>query len=204
MAGLGKDDVGDAEFALYREGHDTWLQRVWEAHRWPDICRTEQRYFRPKWNASATYNQGDQRFDLASMAYYQSVQNVNVGNPPTTAGVVDPNNWALCQVSYNPSPWVTGVDYAVGAIVQSPDDGQAYYCILAHTSLSTFAASLSDWCLLIPFNRYVAYEQTEDDGTIYTPLGEVFAATDKDPRITTRTTRLRFELSNDGLQFHLR
>jgi hypothetical protein len=55
LAGFGKADLGAPEFALFRTFHDRRLQAAWEIHRWPELCRVEQRQYRPNWSASVTY-----------------------------------------------------------------------------------------------------------------------------------------------------
>lgn len=57
------------------------------------------------------------------------------------------------------------------------------------------------WGLLIPFQRYVAYEQVDVYGTALTPIAEVLAAYDKDPRVTTRNTKRAFTVTSDGFAF---
>lgn len=57
------------------------------------------------------------------------------------------------------------------------------------------------WGRLNPFRRTVAAQQTLADGTPLTPIGEVLAAYDRDPRATTKLTRLNTSLTNEGWTF---
>lgn len=198
LAGLGKDDIGVAEFALFRGFHDRRLQQCWEIHAWPELCPTEQRYFRRVWNAGIIYAAGEERFDVLSQNYYQSLQGENEGNPPTTAGVVNAEWWALCQSSYSATAWAANTNYALGAITLGPNDQLPYQCIFANND-SVFISA--NWGLLTPFNRHLPYELTEDDGTVRTPMGELLHATDRDWRVTTRLVEYPFVVSPDGFQF---
>lgn len=199
LAGLGPDDVGTGEFRLFRQAHDRRLQQAWEVHDWPDLCRTEQRTFRTQWSATTTYAAGAEVYDVPSATYYQSLQAANTNNAPTIAGVENSAWWALSQTSYGAQDWQTGIAYAVGNKVRNPADLQFYQCTTAHTSGGSFDAS--KFGLLTPFNRYIAYDQVKADGTPETPIGEIFTATDKDPRVTTKLVEFPFRLSDVGAQF---
>ena len=204
LSGTMLADVGVAEFALYELFHDKRLQEAWECHHWPDLCPTEQRYFRPLWNATyaaATgYNLGDQRFDVATQNYFQSLVAAN-SQPPTVAGAENSAYWAQLAKAYSAEPWVPNVAMTVGFKVLNPADWNYYQCIVAHTSGATLAANAADWGLLTPFSRYIAANQVEDNGTVHTPIGDFLSATDMDPRVTSKTVQFFFELSPNGAQF---
>ena len=59
----------------------------------------------------------------------------------------------------------------------------------------------STWGLLTPFQRTVAYQQYDVNGNALTPLGEVFSAWDRDPRVTTKTTKTPYTVTSDGFAF---
>lgn len=199
LAGLGPDDIGNAEFRLLRQFHDRRLQRAWESHHWPDLCRVEQRTFRPQWSALNTYAAADEEYDVPTGNYYQSLQGTNLNNPPTISGVENSAWWALSQTGYGALPWQSGVPYVVGKQVQNPGDLQFYQCISAHTSGGAFDPT--KFGLLTPFDRYIAYDQVKADGTLETPIGEIFTATDVNPKLSTKQVPFPFWLSDKGAQF---
>ena len=198
MAGMGMQDIGSAEFALLRSFHDQRLQSAWELHRWPELCRVEQRWFRAKWVSGVVYGAGDERFDVASGRYFQSLADGN-GNAPTVAGVENSAFWAECATGYSAGDWASNTVYAVGMKVRNPEDWGYYQCTAAHTSGSSFDAA--NWGALVPFDRYVSLDQVEDDGAVLTPIGEIFEACDANPRLTTKLVRYPFWLSENGAQF---
>ncbi len=57
------------------------------------------------------------------------------------------------------------------------------------------------WGLLTPFQRTVAYQQYDVNGNALTPLGEVFSAWDRDPRVTTKTCKTPYTVTSDGFAF---
>jgi len=204
LAGLGPNDIGMGELALFTTFHDRRLQQAWEIHRWPDLCPVEQRTFRTPWSASTTYagpttTAAVEVYDPASGQYFQSLQGGNLNNAPTTNGVVNLAWWAASMTGYSAEPWVSGAVYSVGDQVQNPTDLNYYQCITAHTAGGSFDAS--KFGLLTPFNRYVAYQQTDVTGAALTPIGEFLRAFDKDPRVTTKLVDIPFWISQMGAQF---
>jgi hypothetical protein len=187
-------DVDEPAFRLFRTFHDRRLQVAWEIHRWPDLCPVEKRYYRQLYDSSATYTATDERFDLASGKYFQSLHAANTGNDPTTAGVENSAHWAESKNGYAATDWITGTAYAVGAQVRNPLTDLSYQVHTAPTAGATI--DLTKMGLLTPFNKYIAYTQTGQ-----TAIGEYVQATHKDPRITTQLIAYPFALSPDGAQF---
>lgn len=194
LAGMRPDDLGPTEFALYRTFHDRRLQSAWEIHRWSDLCPTEKRYYRQLWAIATTYAATDERFDVPSGKYFQALR-ASTGEAPMTAGVENSAYWAECKNGYSASDWADATAYAVGDQVRDAVGTLEFYqCHTAHTSSGTL--DLTKFGLLTPFNKFIAYEQTDE-----TAIGEYFTASNKDPRITTQRSEYRFWLSPDGAQF---
>jgi hypothetical protein len=209
LAGYGPADLGAPEFALFRTFHDRRLQVAWEIHRWPDLCPIEQRQFRPNWSATTTYgtaapgtpntdNSANEVYDPPTQQYYQSLIAVNTGNPPSINGNENSAFWAVEKTGYNANQWTPGTAYLVGNQVTDPVNWYTWQCITAHTSNSTFDGVIEqpNWGIVTPFNRYIAWAQAGQ-----TAIGELFMATDKDPRMTTMLRRFGFMLSQLGAQF---
>jgi hypothetical protein len=125
LAGLQVSDLSPAEFALFRAAHDRRLQVAWECHRWPEICRYEQRSFRAPWDAAHAYAAGDEVLDIPTLTYLQALQ-ASTGQPPTIANVVNQAYWAPCQAQYQADDYVAGTNYAVGAMVRNRADNAFY------------------------------------------------------------------------------
>ena len=195
LAGFTMDDLGGPEFALFRTFHDRRLQLAWEIHRWPDLCRIEQRAFRAAYDVTGatTYAATTEVLDVATLQYFQALQ-TSTGKAPTINAQENSAYWALCKGSYQAYDWETGTDYPVGGQVRHPADNNVYQCITAHTSGGSWDAT--KWGVLTPFNRYIAYNQAGQ-----TALGEVLFAFDRDPRVTTKLCPLPYTLSADGVQF---
>jgi hypothetical protein len=199
LSGMGPSDIGASEFVLFRQFHDRRLQKAWEMHSWPEICRVEQRLFRPLWNNATTYAAGAERYDVPTATYYQSLQSGNTNNPPSIAGVENSAWWALSANQYSAPPWTASTVYAVGTKVINTADLNYYQCITAHTSGGTFDAT--KFGLLTPFDRYVGFDQVEDNGTLLTPISEFLFASDKNPKVTTKLVDFPFWVSENGAQF---
>jgi hypothetical protein len=197
------DDIGTAELSLFRTFHDRRLQAAWEIEGWPEICLIEQRYFRPMWSANPSYAAGDERFDILSGQYFQSLQNSNFDEPPTVGGVENGAFWAACRPSYSGPMFKVGTAYKVGDIVQSPADGQFYQCVQAHTGAFPPVGPSNYFGPLKAFVRRIENVQVEDgtdvgNGTAHTVIGEFLRVWDKDPRVTTKVVEIPFLLDDTG------
>lgn len=138
LAGLQPEDLAATEFALFRTFHDRRLQLAWEIHRWPEICRYEQRAFRDAYDPAKAYAAGDEVFDVASGQYFQALQ-ASTGQAPTTGSVVNGTYWALGAAAYTGDDYVAGVNdsgLALGSIVRYPATG-LYYQLFAYDSIGT-------------------------------------------------------------------
>jgi len=206
LAGIPYGTLNPDDFALFAQWHDRRLQVAWEMEAWSELCPVEQRTFRAPWDSTVTYAATTEVFDVPSQAYYQSLQNGNLNNPPTIAGVINADFWAISMTAYSGDEWEPDTPYAQGAIELYDPTHEYYICWSPHTSGSTI--DLTQFSLLTPFNRYIDYNQTwpalsAPVGTTgpATPIGEFMRATDFDPRITTKLVEFPFWLSQDGAQF---
>lgn len=178
------------------------------------------------YDATQTYAVGDQVLNLADNQVYQMyatgvVVSGESGALTSSNGryVYDPaqNLWvgpANTTISPpdNPAPTTSGVYALVIAVGTGGQTIIATSATLINALWSDAATStviygpgqnpgLDGWGLLTPFQRYVAYDQTDVNGNALTPIGELFTATDKDPRITTKVCRLPFTLTQAGFAF---
>lgn len=117
-------------------------------------------------------------------------------NPPTINGVENSAFWAVCRTSYTADAYDGTAIYAVGTQVQNPLD-ENFYQRIASTGTADGAWTAANWGLLKVFERNIAWDQA----WAANPVGEFLAAWDKDPRITTKLVKLRFQIDQDGAQF---
>lgn len=189
LAGLDRDNLSTSEFKRIRDLADARLALAWETGEWPDTLLIEQRRFRLLWDSTTTYAQNAEVYYAVEDKYYQSLAGSNTGNLPT-----DKSKWADVSESPSGDDWESGKAYVLGDRAKYTTDGEHYWCINAHTSSSSITpASSSYWTKLIPFNRYIAYEQTGQ-----TKIGEFLAITSKDPRNFSATKEYSFELTALG------
>ena len=190
----------DQEFARFRLAFDLSLNRAWRSEWWPDLMRTQKRYFRAAWASGTTYAKLDERYDAASQQYYQSLRNSNTGNAPTSSGVENSAYWALCKSNYSGPDWVTATVYAVGAIIFYPTTGYYYQCHTAHTSSGTLIPTATGgnerWGQLTEFDRYVSLTQTGE-----TEIGDVMDCRTANPKTHPNDSRaLVWDNSENGIQ----
>lgn len=189
LAGLDRDNLSTSEFARIRDLCDARLALAWESGEWPDTLLVEERTFRPLWASGTTYAKDAEVYYAAEDKYYQSMAASNTGNTPTTE-----QWWAESSEAPSGDDWLTGTAYAVGDTVKYDVTGKFYWCISAHTSSASITpATGANWTQLIPFDRYIAHEQTGE-----TKIGEFLEIASKDPLNFTASKEYSFELSGKG------
>lgn len=189
LAGLDRDNLSTSEFKRIRDLADARLALAWESGEWPDTLLVERRRFRPLWDSSTAYALNAEVYYAPEDKYYQSLAGSNTGNLPT-----DKSKWADAGELPSGDTWQSGQAYILGDRVKFATDGESYWCITAHTSdAATTPASSSHWAKLIPFDRYVAYEQTGE-----AKVGEFLSMTKRDPRNRTANREYGFELTGLG------
>ena len=142
------------------------------------------------------------------------------GRPSYTEGVAgaqyilswDGSQWVLVYSYGHPTPTVYTLFTGVGDVA-TPDLVTAWNYVangfmdasnvltVAFAVATTAPPDTTYWGLLTPFQRYVAFEQTDLNGAALTPIAEVFKAWDRDLRVTTKTARLDYLVTNDGFAF---
>ncbi len=189
LAGLDRDNLSTDEFNRIRDLADARLALAWESGEWPDTLLFEERTFRTLWDSTTTYAKDDEVYYAAEDKYYQSMAAANTGNAPT-----EKDWWADASESPAGNDWVTSTAYALGDRVKYDVTGKYYWCYDDHTSSPSITPSSSSyWTQLIPFDRYIAYEQTGE-----TKIGEFLSVTSKDPRNFTGNKEYSFELTGLG------
>jgi hypothetical protein len=172
---------------------DSRLKQIWEFYAWPDLIKTEKRYYRALYSATANYVAGNEVYYPTEKKYYQALKATN-GNVPTLT-----THWAESKQSYAADPWVAGAAYVVGDIVEYASDGLFYACHTAHTSsgtlLPTATGNNNRWGKLTALDKYVAWEQAGES-----KIGDVLSVWDDDPRANKKAEKENFSQSQNGIQ----
>jgi hypothetical protein len=186
-------DLDTAAFASIRRSCKRRLEEAWEWHYWPDLQRTEKRFFRADWDTGTTYNATDEVYYAPTDKYYQSLQLNSASAPADADGVTDPFNWTECARDYAADTYNAATIYMQGD--RATYAGQVYQLFLAGPVSNVLPTDDTQWGLLTPFDQYIAYEQTGQ-----TPFSIVTIVTDGNPRTSTRIVELNWDLSNNGIQ----
>jgi hypothetical protein len=167
----------------------------WTWDFWPEWTVTEQRRYRPVWDAATTYTAGTELDHIRSSRYVQAIQGSTGEEPYDGSNVLNAAYWAECATDYSATDWTAGTVYAVGAQLRNPSDGLYYQCHTAHTAGTTFDAS--KFGVLTAFDKYVSYTQAGR-----TVIHEVQLASKRSPRThPTKPWPVNFSLSTNGVQF---
>ena len=112
LAGIPYADLPTATALTYRGALSRYFRKAWEVEYWPELTRTDQRYYRPVWAAGTTYAAGAEVFfkgnGAASQSYFQSLRTGMpltvdfIGYAGTLASVITNSNHNLVT-----GDWVT-------------------------------------------------------------------------------------------------
>ena len=112
LAGIPYADLPTATALTYRGTLSRYFRKAWEVEYWPELTRTDQRYYRPVWAAGTTYAAGAEVFfkgnGAASQSYFQSLR---TGMPLTISILVRTGTLAGAVTATNHNlvtgDWVT-------------------------------------------------------------------------------------------------
>ena len=199
LAGLDSANLLTEDFRQLRQAHDRRLQTAWEFDRWPELTRTEKRYYRDLYATATAYvastaTVATEVYFPATGKYYQNVKASTGVDPANSSGVVNSTNWAESLTSYSASNFAAATTYAVGNQVFYPTTDRAY---VLHTAAvaGTLPTDTTKWGILTDFDRYVAYSQTGK-----TAIGAVLEVASVNPRTSTRGVQYDWFLSENGIQ----
>lgn len=199
LCGLDRSNISTDDFRELRQAHDRRLQTAWEYDLWPELIRTEKRYYRDLYSVATAYVASTatvptEVFFPATGKYYQNVKASTGVDPANAAGTVNATNWAESFGSYSPANFAAATTYAVGDKAFYPTTDRAY---VLHTAAApgTLPTDTTKWGVLTDFDPYIAYSQTGK-----TAIGAVFGATSENPRTTTRAVDFDYFLSENGVQ----
>lgn len=84
LAGIPYADLPTATALTYRGALSRYFRKAWEVEYWPELTRTDQRYYRPVWAAGTTYAAATEVFFKGNGAVSQSYfQSLSTGMPLT-------------------------------------------------------------------------------------------------------------------------
>ena len=91
LAGIPYADLPTGTALTSRGAISRWFRKAWEVEYWPELTRTDQRYYRPAWVAGTTYTAaGTEVFFKGNGAASQSYfQNLRSGMPLTVSSLND-------------------------------------------------------------------------------------------------------------------
>lgn len=192
LCGLDRNNVDTLNASRLQQWISKRLATAYERHLWPELIRVEQRFFRAAYASGTTYAASDFVFWAQTQKYYQALK-TTVGNAPTDAlGVLDAAHWALAAASFGGSDYSGSTAYVAGNIIYYPTTGLFYQC---HTATTGNAPTdTTRWGVLVPFERYVAYDQTGQ-----TSIGHVTNVYTRNPRNFSNPGELLFTLTESGV-----
>lgn len=120
LAGIPYADLPTATALTYRGAISRWFRKAWEVEYWPELTRTDQRYYRPVWAAGTTYAAGAEVFfkgnGAPSQSYFQSLRS----GMPLTITSLNQVGTTVTVVTFVPHNLVTG-DWVTITGVSPPD-----------------------------------------------------------------------------------
>ena len=188
----GASGLSSDEEAALRVSLDNELQALWPMAKWPWLLRLQERTYRADWSSATAYTAGTIVFFPQEDKYYQALRSSTNQAPADSAGTLNSAYWAVAVVIPAGEDYDASTTYAPGDAVYYPTTDLYYQCHTASTGNAP--SSTSYWGALVPFLKYVSLTQTGE-----TAIGEVLDVWDQSPRRTTRATRVRHELDENGI-----
>lgn len=199
MAGLDRTNIPTADFYQFRAAHDRRLQTAWEFDYWPELERTDKRYYRDVWVSGTSYvastaTLATEVYFPQTGLYYQCLKATSSVAPANASDVTNTTNWADSKTSYSTDDFSASTTYAVGDQVFYPTTDRSYQLHTAAVA-GTVPTDTTKWGILTDFDAYIAYSQTGK-----TAIGNVIEVCSANPRTTTRLNQYDWFLSENGVQ----
>lgn len=191
LCGVDRSQIEQTDFARFRDFHSNRLREAWQAARWPELLRVEQRQYRNTWAVGTAYTAGDEVFHPNSQAYYVALRASTGEEPADADDVINDAYWAELGGAPSTAEWRASTDYAAGDRVLNPSDLLTYSCHTAHTSGATFDAT--KFGAVPEFIRDIDYTQSWETNTI----GDVVNVWDRNPRTNQNAKPVEFEQEDD-------
>jgi hypothetical protein len=172
LIGIGSGEILTVDANRIRRLLNKRLRVAWEWRFWPDTVLVQQRWFRDLYDASDTYAQGAEVFDVLTGKYWIRADSSVTAFVPGAG-----NEWVEARKSYSGEDWVTGTVYAAGTTVRYPVNDSYYFCWKTTTGAEA-PTTTARFVRLTPFEAYIDLEQTGLD-----EIGLVRACWDKNPRL---------------------
>lgn len=192
-------DLGTERAATLTEYLNTVVKPAWQFDWFPEWTTCERRQFRQNYTSGEFLNAGDQRYHIASDAYYQALvlQLAATQAPATPQGggwLENSAYWAELESCYDAALQEDGEDLAVGDQRKDVDSGITYQIHTAHTAVGTTVDTTKAGALT-DFHRTIDFEQEGQ-----TLIGTLKQVCQRDPRVyPTRPGRLNHRLTGSGL-----
>lgn len=184
---MDRENIGTREQAILRGLISKRLRTAWENQDWPDLRRTEKRYFRDWYSNATAYNPGDEVYYTATQKYYQCVA-ATTGNAPADGSAhTQFAYWADAAVSRVADDYTNAKGYVPGDLAYYWTTDAVYQCIA--NSTGNLPTDTTHWGLLNKYQRYVSLDQTLN-GVEQTPMGTILRVWDKDPDAYKDATEL--------------
>lgn len=188
--GLNPDALSVAEFTPFVRFARKRLERAWYWHFWPDLTRTEQRWFALEWNSATTYASSDIVFHPLTDTYYQALT-ASTGQDPSDGTTTNLAYWTEAETSSAGTQYDNAATYEQGDVVYY---GGLNYQLFATSATGVLPTDSGSWGLLTPFNRYIDWAQANQ-----LTIGLVAGAWSQNPNVSTRGAELNWSLTHLGI-----
>ena len=197
-AGIERGQVDTDLFRKLRASLSRRLRLGWRYRPWPELVRIEKRYFRKLWTSAEAAQvggiaAGEERYYNTDGNHYRALVTNGV-DPLDDDDNLRAAQWALLETSYDADDWDEATAYDIGDQVYDPETDLFYQCRVT-TTAGIEPTDEDYWAALVPFDRYVAYEQEGE-----TALGDVLKVTELNPKIYRSPKPVTFSLSENGVQ----
>jgi len=201
LLGLDRTNIAILDFLALRDYLDKRLQTAWEMGFWPDLIRTEKRYYRDLYSTTASYaaptlTTASEIYYPQTTKYYQSMLAQSPGGtlPADANGVTNTTAWHDSKTAYSQNAYSATTTYNNGDEAYYPNTDRSY-SVYNGPVMGVLPTDTTKWGVLTEFIRFIDYTQTGK-----TPLGMVLQVADASPRLTTKGNELNWFLTENGVE----
>lgn len=194
LCGLDRANLPTIDFQQLRAAHNRRLRFGWDYDFWPEIIRTQKRYFRPIYSTATAYTATTEVYWPGTRRYYQAMTATTGNDPANASGVTQNAFWADAVTSYSADNYNNATTYTRGQQVFYPYTDR-FYQLFAASSVGNLPTDATRWGILTEFDAYVSFDQTG-----FTPIGTIVSVDDGSAKLTTRSDALGWWKSENGIQ----
>jgi len=196
LQGWDSANLNSPQFHSAKRAISRGLETIWNAGFWPDLTRTEQRFFQKDYSSSTTYAAGEFVWHPPSGKYYQCLTEAFAQAPATGSGgswATNLDYWAEAATSIDEEPYDASVQYVQGSRVYY-EAGNSWHQAHSVPPVGTAPTDTDFWGEVTEMQPRIPWTMTGMN-----PIGRVRGVYDDDPRRFKGADEIEWWETHEGI-----